>query len=53
MPEAPRFAADREPEIVGQIIAAFLQGLLRPAVISYDRKQVEREIDVLLISLGL
>src|SRR5882672_101019 len=45
--------ADLEPEIVVQIIGAFLQGLLRTALISYDRKQVERQIDVLLTSLGL
>ena len=45
--------ADLEPEIVVQIIGTFLQGLLRTALVCYDRKQVERQIDVLLTSLGL
>jgi TetR/AcrR family transcriptional repressor of nem operon len=50
---AGELPADLEPEIVVQIIATFLQGLLRTALVSYDRKQVERQIDVLLTSLGL
>src|SRR5262245_53459087 len=50
---AGELPADLEPEIVVQIIATFLQGLWRTALVSYDRKQVERQIDVLLTSLGL
>jgi chorismate mutase len=50
---AGELKADLEPEIVVQIIGMFLQGLLRTALISYDRKQVERQIDVFLTSLGL
>jgi len=50
---AGELKADLEPEIVVQIIGTFLQGLLRTALISYDRKQVERQIDVLLTGLGL
>ena len=45
--------ADLEPEIVVQITATFLQGLLRTALISSDRKPVDRQIDVLLTSVGL
>ena len=50
---AGELPADLEPEVVAQIIATFLQGLLRTSLVSYDRKQVERQIDVLLTSLGL
>ena len=50
---AGELKADLEPEIVVQIIGTFLQGLLRTTLIFYDRKQVERQIDVLLTSLGL
>ncbi len=45
--------ADLDPEVVVQIIGTFLQGLSRAALVSYDRRQVERQIDVLLTGLGL
>jgi TetR/AcrR family transcriptional repressor of nem operon len=45
--------ADLDPEVVVQILGTFLQGLFRTAMISYDRKQVERQIEVLLTGLGL
>lgn len=45
--------ANLEPEVVVQIIGTFLQGLFRTAMVAYDRKQVERQIEVLLTSLGL
>jgi len=45
--------ADFEPEVVVQIIGTYLQGLFRTAMVSYDRQQAERQIEVLLTSLGL
>jgi len=38
---------------VAQIIATYLQGLYRTALLSYDRSQLERQIDMFLTSLGL
>ena len=42
-----------EAEVVAQIIATYLQGLYRTALLSYDRPQLERQIDQFLTSLGL
>jgi len=42
-----------EVEVVAQIIATYLQGLFRSALLGYDRPQLERQIDQLLTSLGL
>src|SRR5262249_35912346 len=42
-----------EPDVVVQILGTYLQGLFRTAMVSYDRSQVERQIEVLLTSLGL
>lgn len=42
-----------EAEVVAQIIATYLQGLYRTALLSYDRSQLERQIDQFLIGLGL
>ena len=42
-----------EAEIVAQIIATYLQGLFRTALLSYDRPQLECQIDHFLCSLGL
>ena len=42
-----------EAEVVAQIIATYSRGLFRNALLSYDRPQLERQIDQLLISLGL
>ena len=42
-----------QPEAVVGIIATYMQGLLRTVLISYDRKQIEQELDVLLRGLGL
>lgn len=46
---SPQFDA----EVVAQIIATYLQGLYRTALLSYDRAQLERQIDQFLIGLGL
>jgi hypothetical protein len=40
-------------EGVAQIIATYLQGLFRTALLSYDRSQLERQVDLFLTSLGL
>jgi TetR/AcrR family transcriptional repressor of nem operon len=42
-----------EVEVVAQIIATYLQGLYRTALLSYDRSQLERQINQFLTSLGL
>lgn len=42
-----------EAEVVAQIIATYLQGLIRTALLSYDRSQLERQVDLFLTSLGL
>jgi TetR/AcrR family transcriptional repressor of nem operon len=35
------------------VIVTYLQGLWRMALVSYDRTQFERQIDLFLTSLGL
>jgi len=59
---AMRMAADKEagflpnelePQIVAQVIVAYLQGLWRTALVSYDRPQYEKQIETLLTGLGL
>ena len=45
--------ADLDPDVVVQIIGAFLQGTLRTAMVAYDRPQIERQVEVLLNGLGL
>jgi TetR/AcrR family transcriptional repressor of nem operon len=42
-----------DAEGVANIIATYLQGLFRTALLSYDRSQLEREVDLFLASLGL
>jgi len=42
-----------DAERVAQIIATYLQGLFRTALLSYDRPQLERQVDLFLTSLGL
>ena len=42
-----------EAEVIAQIIATYLQGLYRTALLSYDRSQLERQIDQFLTSLDL
>src|SRR5262249_55079122 len=42
-----------DAEGVAQIIATYLQGLFRTALLSYDRPQLERQVDLFLTSLGL
>jgi len=42
-----------DAEGVAQILATYLQGLFRTALLGYDRSHLERQIDLLLTSLGL
>jgi TetR/AcrR family transcriptional regulator, transcriptional repressor for nem operon len=42
-----------DPRIVAPIIITYLQGLFRIVLLSYERPQVERQIDVFLTGLGL
>jgi TetR/AcrR family transcriptional repressor of nem operon len=44
---------DFDPRIVVPIIITYLQGTFRMALVSYDRPQFERQIDVFLTGLGL
>jgi TetR/AcrR family transcriptional repressor of nem operon len=44
---------DFHPEIVTPIIVTYIQGMWRMALLSYDRTQFERQIDLFLTSLGL
>jgi TetR/AcrR family transcriptional repressor of nem operon len=57
-----RLAADKEagllpeecdPQIVVPIIITYLQGMYRMALVSYDRTQFDRQIEVFLTGLGL
>jgi TetR/AcrR family transcriptional repressor of nem operon len=40
-----------DPQIVAPIIIIYLQGLFRMVLLSYERPQVERQIDVFLTGL--
>jgi TetR/AcrR family transcriptional regulator, transcriptional repressor for nem operon len=51
--EAGRLPADFEPQIVAPVIVTYLQGIFRMALLSYDRKNFECQIDVFLTGLGL
>ena len=42
-----------DPEGVAQIIATYVQGMFRTALLSYDRCQLERQVGLFLTSLGL
>ena len=49
---AGEFPSEFEAEVVAGIIGTYVQGLLRVVLVSYDRKQVERELEVFLTGLG-
>lgn len=51
--ETGELAAELDPETVVEIIATFTNGLLRMFLLEYDRKQIERQIEVLLAGLRL
>ncbi|HWD91062.1 MAG TPA: TetR/AcrR family transcriptional regulator [Verrucomicrobiae bacterium] len=37
---------------VAAIVATFMQGLLRGVIINYDRRKIERQVEILLTGLG-
>jgi TetR/AcrR family transcriptional regulator, transcriptional repressor for nem operon len=51
--EAGLLPAQFNPQLVVPVIITYLQGVWRMALISYDRPQFERQIDVFLTGLGL
>lgn len=51
--EAGLLPAEFDPQLVVTVIVTYLQGLWRMALVSYDRRQFERQIDVFLTGLGL
>lgn len=44
---------DFESEVVAQIIGTYVQGLFRSVLVSYDRSELERQVDRFLTSVGL
>jgi TetR/AcrR family transcriptional regulator, transcriptional repressor for nem operon len=51
--EAGLLPAQFDPQLVVPVIITYLQGLGRMALISYDRSQFERQMDLFLTGLGL
>jgi TetR/AcrR family transcriptional regulator, transcriptional repressor for nem operon len=51
--KAGELPAGLDPAAVVGIISTFVQGLLRVILLDYDRKQMERQIEVFLTGLGL
>ncbi len=51
--EAGELPSEFDAECVANVIATYLQGLFRTALLSYDRSQLERQVDLFLTSLGL
>jgi TetR/AcrR family transcriptional regulator, transcriptional repressor for nem operon len=45
--------SDFDTECVAQIIATYLQGMFRTALLSYDRSRLERQVDLFLTGVGL
>ncbi len=42
-----------DPDVVAQVIATYLQGLIRTALLTHDRSQLERQLDRFLTGIGL
>ena len=51
--QAGEFPAAFDPDVVAQVIATYLQGLYRSALLCYDRARFEGQVDLFLTSLGL
>ena len=51
--EAGLLPPDFEPHLIAPIIMTYLQGVFRIALVSYDRPQLEKQMDLFLTSLGL
>jgi len=52
-PGRPNEPPEFDAEGVAQILATYVQGLFRTVLLSYDRPQLERQVDLFLTSLGL
>ena len=50
--EAGELPTDFDPSVAASIICTYLHGLFRSALASYDRPQLERQVDVFLTGLG-
>jgi TetR/AcrR family transcriptional regulator, transcriptional repressor for nem operon len=59
---ADRFMADKErgllsesfdPPVIASIIVTYIQGLWRIALVSYDRRRLEHQVNTFLASIGL
>ena len=44
---------DFEAELVAEIIGAYVQGLFRSVLLTYDRPQIERQVDRFLTRLAV
>ncbi|MGD0133531.1 MAG: hypothetical protein ABSE57_15880 [Bryobacteraceae bacterium] len=51
--ESGELPANFDPEVVAQVLVAYLQGLYQVIRVLQDRTQVERQIETLLRGLGL
>src|SRR5260370_10701580 len=51
--EAGKLPKEFEPAVVAQIIGAYIQGMSRAALISYDRPRIERQVPVFFEGFGL
>jgi TetR/AcrR family transcriptional regulator, transcriptional repressor for nem operon len=43
---------DFDPVSVAAIVGTFMQGLLRGVIINYDRRKIERQVEIFLTGLG-
>src|SRR5260370_35075886 len=50
--EAGELPKEFEPAVIAQIIGAYIQGMSRAALISYDRPRIKRQGGVFLSGLG-
>jgi TetR/AcrR family transcriptional regulator, transcriptional repressor for nem operon len=59
---ADRFMTDKErgllsesfdPQVIASIIVTYIQGLWRIALVSYDRRRLEHQVNTFLASIGL
>lgn len=51
--ETGEFPPEFDSETIAQIITTYINGLFRTALISYNRRQIERQINVFLTGLGI
>jgi TetR/AcrR family transcriptional repressor of nem operon len=51
--KAGELGADFKPEIAAQVIVTYLQGFFRVVRVLKDRREMERQIEALLVGLGL